>query len=784
MEDDEEIPCPNCGSPFPLEFRKRLSAGKKVTCEACGVLIVPKIKTSSGNRDAPIRSYRFGSGQGDESLGRISHQKEPAGALSRPGGVSQPPASSSGSSRGLSDGPSPRPSRESPSSSSSPQDESGYPMPDDAWHSTTGKDSRRHTRGVNTWHHDNFNKWKDRGHVRQKTPRGSRRHQSSRESKQDPQNAPASSGGHQEHGNAPSPSEHVPRLTSLRYRITKYNEISFIATKVLVAIALIGSSFLFIMQEIVFFTNWSAFGEYVSRMVPPIIAAGVLLKLEVSRYHPRIAKGEYRFYGIDIIVGGIVGCIAWGIGVLAIIKGIFVMNWMKKEQLIKKRTKSIRLVEWIHGLDESAGIFVGVITCIAFGTFITNFGNFENNASAAAVLFPAIFGILSYFGDARQVSPMVRDYNFKDLGGKSLVFSIFGLICFGSGTWMVIKSFLIMELEDEQRKVRQQHASHGEQVKGTMGSERQAWEGQENRDEPPTQPAKLAASTGMAPESSGDATLPGFPLPSFRFGAVMPAKKSPGESNKGNDKDSPVKPSKVAGEDAGQPRKPDHAAELPGIGLPQPSLDTFKPGTHQQPAPRPRRSQEREQGRRASHEPGDIPVEASPRDRDSFTPSRVDHPPREWQSSRHASTGQHEQPNLPGKPTDGNGSGAPPPPSNPPSGVSRGPAYLQRQFAVLTPRARRRLRRLKKLDITDEELEMIIEELVFHPEFEQLEIIDEYVRLHGKDELSPKHVRIIKHMNYPDELKEWIFSQVKEMPEEDIDDFLTGLVNSEPPATN
>lgn len=747
------------------------------------MLIVPKIKTSSGNRDAPIRSYRFGSGRDDESLGRISRQKEPAGAPSRPGGVSPPPVSSSGSSHGSSGGPSPRPSRESLSSSSSPQDQPGYNTPDDAWHSTTGKDSRRDTRG-NTWHHDNFNKWKDRGHFRQKAPRGSRRHQSSRESQQDLQHAPASSGGNQEHGNAPSPGEQVPQLTSLRYRITKYNEISFIATKVLVAIALIGSSFLFIMQEIVLFTNWSAFGNHVSRMIPPFIAAGVLLKLEVSRYHPRIAKGEYRFYGIDMIVGGIVGCIAWGIGVLAIIKGIFVMNRMKKEQLIKKRTKSIRLVEWIHGLDESAGIFVGVITCIAFGTFIMNFANFGNNASAAAVLFPAIFGILSYFGDARQVSPMVRDYNFKDLGGKSLVFSIFGLICFGSGTWMAIKSFLIMELEDEQRKVRQQHASHGEQVKPTMGSDRQAREGQENRDETPTQPAKAATSTGMASESSGDTTLPGFPLPSFRFGAAMPVMKSPGESNKGNDKDSLPKPSQVAGEDTGEPRKPAHVTGLPGIVLPQPSLDTFKPGTHRQPAPRPRGSQEREQGKQAGHAPGDKPVETSPRDHDSFTPSRVDHPPREWQSSRHASTGQPESPNLPGKPTDGNGSGAPPPPSRPPSGVSRGPAYLQRQFAVLTPRARRRLRRLKKLDITDEEMEMIIEELVFHPEFEQLEIIDEYVRLHGKDELSPKHVRIIKHMNYPDELKEWIFSQVKELPEEDIDDFLTGLVNSEPPATN
>jgi len=98
---------------------------------------------------------------------------------------------------------------------------------------------------------------------------------------------------------------------------------------------------------------------------------------------------------------------------------------------------------------------------------------------------------------------------------------------------------------------------------------------------------------------------------------------------------------------------------------------------------------------------------------------------------------------------------------------------------VLTPRVRKRLIKLKKMGMSDAEIEDVAEELVFHPEFEQLDIIDDYMLL-NKDDVDPMHFLAVRNMRYDENTKKWILDQLKIIPEKDIPAFLDQMKNSQP----
>lgn len=286
---------------------------------------------------------------------------------------------------------------------------------------------------------------------------------------------------------------------------------------------------------------------------------------------------------------------------------------------------------------------------------------------------------------------------------------------------MLVKAVLIFELEEEQKQVRRRLKNEDQAV----NKPKPVNEFEEEL--PGVQLPEYEPSSAEVPLPTSSHDLPGIPLTTPSGEQIQV-------------------PSKVTGEKEITESIP---AKEPKAGS---AIEQEPPGTGTAPVPRPAPSPEPRQPA-----PSPQPKPASP-----------------------------PQPTRPSRPTPlprATGGPGKPPRDNPPRRQDTIGSYLKRQFSVLTPRVRRQLRKLKRLNLSKEEMDMILEELAYRPEFEQVEIIDQYVKLHGKDEISPKHLTIIRNLKYPDTLKEWIISQIREMPDEDIDDFLKGLVNSQPAST-
>ena len=69
---------------------------------------------------------------------------------------------------------------------------------------------------------------------------------------------------------------------------------------------------------------------------------------------------------------------------------------------------------------------------------------------------------------------------------------------------------------------------------------------------------------------------------------------------------------------------------------------------------------------------------------------------------------------------------------------------------------------------------------MYHPEFEQLDIIDEYVALNKSEEIDPMHVLAVRSMTYDENTKKWILDQLKTMPDKDVLAFLDQMKKSQP----
>jgi len=119
-------------------------------------------------------------------------------------------------------------------------------------------------------------------------------------------------------------------------------------------------------------------------------------------------------------------------------------------------------------------------------------------------------------------------------------------------------------------------------------------------------------------------------------------------------------------------------------------------------------------------------------------------------------------------------------PSLPPKPATSVEAFLQRNFNVLTPRARKRLLKLRKLGVGDGDIEAIAEELVHHPEFQQLDIIDEYVQLNKADEVDPMHVLSVRSMSYDENTKKWMLDQLRSIPDKDVPAFIEEMKRNQP----
>ncbi|MBN2153234.1 MAG: hypothetical protein JW839_17400, partial [Candidatus Lokiarchaeota archaeon] len=107
-------------------------------------------------------------------------------------------------------------------------------------------------------------------------------------------------------------------------------------------------------------------------------------------------------------------------------------------------------------------------------------------------------------------------------------------------------------------------------------------------------------------------------------------------------------------------------------------------------------------------------------------------------------------------------------------------AYLHRNFNVLTPRVRKRLLKLKKLGVSNDDIEAIAQELVHHPEFQQLDIVNECIQLNKVDEVDPVHVLLVRNMSYDENTKKWMVDQLRSIPDKDVPAFIDEMERNQP----
>ncbi|MEX2680659.1 MAG: hypothetical protein Q6373_003615 [Candidatus Sigynarchaeota archaeon] len=601
--EDIEITCPNCKIQLPAELKRVLMSGTTVTCENCGVVLVPKVQgepkqvpAQKEQETTSVRqAVRQAIKQAKASIAEEIHKSMAAGQRQHPG-ITKPAAHVQPAQPMATAGTSPPPAAtvpERPASQPSPI-AGGPPSTPPEHHGKGGSDRRKGLR------------------------RGTPEFIAARKLV----------------------------IEKAKKNLRAYNEASLVLMRLFLAIFYFVSIGTLLYDALL----GKPFFPGLVQQTPLYIIGAYLHWYETHRIHEWVKQGVYEFYGIDMIVVGILGCMVCGIGVFMLIKGFIVMGIMIAQDEITPKAKRDVLIGWINGLDEVSWQVMALAAAAAFiiaASIILRdlFSLVAPPMQLIALIVAGTCGIVAANNDFTKVSRYCREWKFDGLGGKSLAFGIIGCICFGSGVPMLAKAILLFALDSVDKK---------------------AISGQKLVEQP-------------LPRHDADQPAP---LP-----AVQP----------------------VPAEKAAGPQKPLEPV-VPSIPV-QPAAQL------QKPAPSPARAP-----RAASKKP----------------------------------------PSLPPKPADS---------------VE---AFLQRNFNVLTPRSRKRLLKLKKLGVGDDDIEAIAEELVHHPEFEQLEIIDEYIQLNKADEVDPVHVHSVRAMNYDENTKKWMLDQLRTIPDKDIPAFIDEMKRNQP----
>jgi hypothetical protein len=618
---DVEILCPNCKAALPAELKRVLLTGTTVTCENCGIVLVPKLQGEPSKaptektpeptsvRQAIKQALRETKASIAADLQRTKANlaadmqrtkaniaaelhRNLAPVTSRP----EPPAQPAQPER-------PAP----PAAPASPE-----PLASPASPGTSGPPPQ---------------------HPKCEKPAGSKP--------------------------CKQPKRGTPKYTAaLKVKIEKakkglrsYNEVSLVLMRILLAVFYIASIFNLLSDA---FTGKPYFANLVVQ-APLYIIGAFLYWYETHRIHEWVKQGVYEFYGVDMIIVGIFGCMVCGIGVLMLIKGFVVMGIMVAQDKVAPKARRDVLISWINGFDEVSWYIAALVAAAAFifaASFVIS-GIISLSAPSPqfiACIIMGIFGIVAANSDLHDVSKHCREYRFENLGGKSLVYGILGCICFGAGTPMIVKAILLFVLDGVDKK------------------------------QPPVQkPIEQ-------------------PLP--RHDASLPAPLKQAE---------PTATEKPAG-----------------------------PSVPVQPV-----------------QPAAAPVQ-------KLAPAQAPAPARAPAPAQSPVPARKKAPSLP------------------PKASTSVEVFLQRNFNVLTPRVRKRLLRLRKLGVTDDDIEAIAEELVHHPEFQQLDIIDEYIQLNKADEVDPMHVLSVRSMSYDENTKKWMLDQLRSIPDKDVPAFIDEMKRNQP----
>jgi hypothetical protein len=204
--------------------------------------------------------------------------------------------------------------------------------------------------------------------------------------------------------------------------------------------------------------NWGMI--LLNRLIPGLIGFSLLI-YDWGYINPKIKEKKYNEVFLDSFCWGILGCVLYGIGVLILIKGIFVLLYV----MIKQENKNLKAYDYgllaknsINNLSSKAGfviILMSIFTALSDGLYIPA-------GDSITIPFPFYFEIpiilLVYIGlliissialiidrQSRTSIGIKQKFEFGE-SVKVIVIGIIGSVFYAAGIFILLKGILIFFL--------------------------------------------------------------------------------------------------------------------------------------------------------------------------------------------------------------------------------------------------------------------------------------------------------------------------------------------------
>jgi len=199
-----------------------------------------------------------------------------------------------------------------------------------------------------------------------------------------------------------------------------------------------------------------------TNLIVAILAFCIMWRIDSRSSHLALKKGIKTNYGIDVVIAGIIGCFAWGIGALYIIKAAIIFAGEAYKDNSMKRGAIAPIIPILDGFNEAGWILpvftgaAGLLTATSSllrSTLLQGILNSTVFNQSLLMIGLSTLGIVAGLTYHKRVFPDIKRGEFKNLATIVLGLSIVGLACYGTSVPMLIESLLLFKMQDIITKV-------------------------------------------------------------------------------------------------------------------------------------------------------------------------------------------------------------------------------------------------------------------------------------------------------------------------------------------
>lgn len=194
-----------------------------------------------------------------------------------------------------------------------------------------------------------------------------------------------------------------------------------------------------------------------------ILAFSIMWQIDARSSRSALKKGLKSHYGIDVTIAGIIGCFAWGVGTLCIIKAAILFSCEAYKDNLMKRGAIAALMPVTDGFNMSSRLFpifagaAGLITSVSWlldSIIVSGVLGLGMLNQLIATIVLSMIGIIVGYLYRQHVYHAIKRGEFKTIASLLLGLSIAGLACYGTSVPMLIQTILIFGMVEISRKAR------------------------------------------------------------------------------------------------------------------------------------------------------------------------------------------------------------------------------------------------------------------------------------------------------------------------------------------